>query len=102
MGLAFFGNTLLPDRDLAEIDADAQKTGGTPRGRNRWLATLAVRFGKSGGVTAATARIVLGLQVARRGGVRPLLPVRWRRRRGAWQKSALSPCIGLFIGGATP
>ena len=69
VGLAVSENTLLADRDLAEIEADAQKKLGIRHGgRNRWMATLEVRFGECGG-TAAPARSGLGLKVVRRGGV---------------------------------
>ena len=59
VGLAVSENTLLADRDLAEIEADAQKKLGIRHGgRNRWLATLEVRFGEGGGYGGTCAEWV--------------------------------------------
>ena len=42
-------NKLLADRDMAEIEADAQKKLGIRHGgRSRWMAMLEVRFGEGG------------------------------------------------------
>ena len=99
-GLSFFGDTLLPDRDLSEVGADAQKTAGAQPTAGDCHSSIWKKRG--GGRTAAVARAGLALQVARRGGVRPLLPKRWRRRRGAWGKIALLPCINLNIRARRP
>ena len=67
--IAESANTLVGDRDLAAIEASAQKQrGGSHEERNGWLATIEVQFGEDGGARRYLRAADWG-NVMRRGGV---------------------------------